>query len=177
MNDGNLEERLRRLEDRLELEDLVVRYSVAIDDQDFEALNDIYATDAVAEGSPPVRGREKVVDALRVARSNLGVTIHTPDFLLLDFESETAATGTQGAHLELAMGGEAVFGAMRYLDRYKKEDGRWWIVSREQKFFYVTPWQGLRDTLLSSSRIRWPGAEPAAAHLGPSGLEAVRDDD
>ena len=58
--------RLRRLEDRAAIHDLVARYALAVDDHDYAALQGMYAADAVfrhAEGgrppgSRPSQGRE-----------------------------------------------------------------------------------------------------------------------
>ena len=70
---ASIEARLRRVEDRLAIYDIGLRYFLAIDEQDIEALRDLYAEDAVSGGAV---GREAVLDVLREARPIVGV--YTP---------------------------------------------------------------------------------------------------
>jgi len=166
MND--IESRLRRLEDRSELQDLIVRYFLAADDNDYEALAATFAPDAVfsAGGFMGGRSRAEVVEFIRADRTNnMGVTIHTPNFTLLDFRDADAATGVIGAHLELARGGRTLYGAVRYHDEYARLDGRWYIKRREMLAIHIGPWEEVGTSLTAERRVRWPGARPSHADL------------
>lgn len=165
----NTEQRLRRLEDRAELHDLVVRYYIAADDDDYEALASVFAADAefVAGGFSGGTSRDEVVDFIRQDRKNMGTTIHTPDYTLITFEGEDAATGITGAHLELSRGGSTLFGAVRYLDEFVRRDGRWQIRRKEMRAIHVGTWDQVRDSLTTDRPVRWPGADP-----GPSDVHA-----
>jgi hypothetical protein len=46
MKDDTLEARIQRLEDREAIRSLVARYSLAVDDHDFETLGSLWAPDA-----------------------------------------------------------------------------------------------------------------------------------
>lgn len=164
---SDLDQRLRALEDRAELQDLAVRYFIATDDDDYLALASCFAPDAEfkAGGFPGASGRGDIITFLRAARENMGVTIHTPDYCLLDFQSSDHATGTVGAHLEIAMSGQSLFGAVRYMDKYVRLDGRWYFASREMLTFHMGPWEQVASSLTADRRVRWPGAEPQAADL------------
>jgi hypothetical protein len=166
MAQPTLEERLRRIEDRQALEDLVCRYAIAVDDQDWTAMAEILAAEAVLEKDPPIVGRDRVIASMRESRARMGLALHTPDYLLLTFDDDDHATGTAGAHIEVTMGGELVVGAMRYRDQYLRESGEWRIRCRSQEYFYVAPWTALGESLLSDLRIRWPGRAATMAHLG-----------
>src|SRR5208282_2689229 len=70
----DLSHRIRRLEDRAELRELVNRYCLAIDDSDWGALLGLFHTDAAMAGQV---GPDDVVRVLRSIRSGYGRTIHT----------------------------------------------------------------------------------------------------
>ncbi|HWI71109.1 MAG TPA: nuclear transport factor 2 family protein [Baekduia sp.] len=165
---SDVEERLRRLEDRAALQDLIVRYFVAADDDDYETLGACFADDGAfsAGGFPGGTTRQEIVDFIRADRESMAATVHTPDFLLLDFEGDDAATGVVGAHLELGRGGTTLFGAVRYFDRYARgADGRWQITSREMRTKHVGPWDEVASSLTSKLSVRWPGIDPLPAEV------------
>jgi hypothetical protein len=162
---SDLDRRIRRLEDRAELQDLVVRYFLAVDDDIYEALADTFASDATFSAGSFVggRGRDNVVEFLRNDRLNMGPTVHTPNYSLFAFQDEDHATGTTGAHLELARGGRTLFGAVRYIDTFVREEGAWRIRAREMRTVHVGPWEDVGTSLTSELCVRWPGAAPAAS--------------
>jgi len=154
-----IEERLRRLEDRAELQDLVVRYFVASDDDDYATLAEVFAPECSfgASGFEGARGREAVVESLCVARSYMGATVHTPNYALFTFQSDDRASGVVGAHLELAMAGKTLFGAVRYTDEYVRWEGRWRFRSREMRAIHMGPWDEVATSLTDEFCVRWPG--------------------
>lgn len=162
-----LAERLRRLEDRAELQDLVVRYFLACDDDDYAALSKTFAAKASFSASGFVGGssRDEIVAFLKADRQNMGRTIHTPNYTLLEFETDDRAKGLVGAHLELSRGGKSLYGAVRYRDTYVREDGEWRILDREMLTIHVGPWEDVATSLTSDNCVRWPGAEPARSDL------------
>ena len=132
---SDLERRIRRMEDRAELQDLVVRYFIASDDDDYATLAATFAIDGTfcAGSFPGGAGREAVVECLRSGRSMMGPTVHTPNYALFTFQDDDHATGQVGAHLELSIGGRTVFGAVRYIDAYVRAEGRWQFKSRNMR--------------------------------------------
>lgn len=156
------EQRLRRLEDRAELQDLAVRYFIAADDDDYETLGGCFAADGAfsAGGFPGGSTREEIVDFIRNDRQTMGTTVHTPHYSLLTFDGDDRATGVVGAHLELARGGTTLFGAVRYYDTYVRTAGRWYIREREMRTVHVGPWDEVGTSLTADLRVRWPGIDP-----------------
>lgn len=157
-----LEQRLRRLEDRAAIEDLAARYFVACDDRDYATLRSLFARDAVYSGA---HGPDEITAMLRASRESMGPTVHTPDFVLLERLEKSSASGFVAAHCELARGGKTVFGALRYLDAYVREDGAWKFRSRQTRYFHVGPWEDVASSLTERLRKRWPEADPAPAEL------------
>jgi len=164
---SDLEMRLKRLEDRIELQDLVVRYAIAADDDEYDTLENSFAKHGTFSG-PGFSGgsnREEVMDFVRTFRMNMGPTIHTPDFALFSFQSADQATGVVGAHIEFSCAGQTLFGAFRYYDEYIREDGQWRFASRRLLTIHVGPWDDIGTSLTDEHNIRWPGSEPTKSHL------------
>ena len=163
----DLDARIRRLEDRAEIEDLVLRYFLAADDDDWETLGQTFADHGSfsAGAFPGGSDRESVVAFIRADRRNMGVTVHTQNTTLITFTDDDHAGGVVGAHLELARGGTTVYGAVRYYDTYIRTTGGWRFESREMAIIHVGPWSEVSTSLTATNRARWPGADPAPADL------------
>lgn len=164
---SEIENRLRRLEDRAELTDLAVRYFLATDDDDYDTLESLFVPDAsfIAGGFSGGESREAIIVFLRDARANMGVTVHTPHYSLLTFSGPDNASGVVGAHLEIAAANQSLFGAVRYYDQYRRTDGEWLFARRELLTIHMGPWEQVATSLTSEKRVRWPGSEPQFADL------------
>lgn len=156
----DLEARIKRLEDRAELNDLVVGYFLAADGDDLEGVGESFTEDATFSSSGVVsgQGRSAIVDFIRGSREHMGLTIHTPHYAKLTFDGANRARGLVGAHLELVLGGKAIYGAVRYVDEYRRLDGRWRIHARDMRTIHIAPWLEVGAAFESSTPVRWPGA-------------------
>jgi hypothetical protein len=144
MTAPDAEKRIRRIEDRLEIQDLAVRYCIAIDDSDYAGLLAMFAEKArLGE----IAGRQEVVDELRAIRSTYGRTIHTSRGHTVRFVGDDHATGIVLSHA----------------DDYEREEGVWRFGSRTPKFAYAVPVSELGESLTDDLPVRWPGAEQAPA--------------
>jgi 3-phenylpropionate/cinnamic acid dioxygenase small subunit len=163
----DLERRIRRLEDRAELQDLLVKYFLAADDDDYPALAETFARDATftAGGFDGGSSRTEIVEFIRADRRTMGPTIHTLNYSLFSFQDDDHSKGVVGAHLELSRGGSTLFGAVRYADAYVREEGRWRIRHRNMLMIHVGPWEQVGSSLTCELRVRWPGAAPQKADL------------
>ncbi|WP_242127972.1 nuclear transport factor 2 family protein [Sphingobium sp. Sx8-8] len=159
---SDLERRIRRLEDRAALDDLNVRYFLACDNDDYAGIGDIFSPDAcfAASGVQTASGRDAIVEFIRTSRGHMGLTVHTPHYALLTFTDEDRAEGLVGAHLELALGGQSLFGAVRYQDQYHRTAEGWRIASRDMRTIHIAPWSEVGQSLLSDAPVRWPGTAP-----------------
>lgn len=164
---SDLDARIRRLEDRAEIEDLVLKYFLAADDDDWDTLGRTFAEDASfsAGAFPGGTDRVGIVKFIQADRQNMGVTVHTQNTTLLTFADDDHASGVVGAHLELARGGTTVYGAVRYYDSYERTADGWKIKTREMAIVHVGPWDEVGTSLTAANRARWPGANPAPADL------------
>src|SRR3954454_12939932 len=110
---AELADRIRRLEDRAAIEELVVRYCTAIDDGDYAAMVDMYTADATFGAAV---GAQEVVDHLRAIRRDYGRTIHVPEAHTITFADEDHATGLVLSHAELNIEQQTIHCFIRYYD-------------------------------------------------------------
>jgi len=125
--------RLQRIEDRAELWELVSRYGVAVDDEDYDTLRQLFAADATFGGlnGSQNQGRDGVVAYLKERADNAhDVRVHTPTSQYFDHLADQEAAGTVVCYAALFSGPERTFFSFRYDDRYVREDGRWKFASR-----------------------------------------------
>jgi len=158
MDEKDTMRRLRRIEDRFELQDLLFRYNLAVDEQDWDGLADLYAEDAQLG---EVSGRANVIAAIRRERETFGRTVHVTHGQLLDLDGGERATGLVVAHAELDVGGQLVVCHIRYYDDYVQENQAWRFARRTLKFRYALPWTEMADSLTAERPVRWPGTEPS----------------
>ena len=156
------ETRLARLENRAEIGDLVVRYFLAADGDDPTGVGNSFTDDAVFSSSGAVNasGRAGIVDFIRGAREHMGLTVHTPNFVLCTIRDDDHASGLVGAHLELVLGGQSLFGAVRYEDEYRRGADGWRISRRDMRTIHIAPWAEVGESLASALPVRWPGIDP-----------------
>ena len=125
---ADLEQRIARIEAREAIRELVFDYSIAVDDRDFDRIEEIFCDDATfghADGRDTTVGREAIVDFYRMRTGLMGPTYHYPHSHRIDFDDDDHATGTVLAHAELALEGTTYQVGLRYADTYRREDGAW----------------------------------------------------
>ena len=160
---SDMEARVRRLEDRAAINDVVVGYFLATDGDDIVTVGESFTKDATfsASGHLCARGRQGIMEFIADARARMGLTVHTPHYAQVTFESNDSAKGIVGAHLELVIAGSSLCGAVRYVDEYAQSEGSWRIKSRDMRTIYIAPWLEVGQALASDTPARWPGGNPA----------------
>jgi hypothetical protein len=140
---SDLVQRLRRLEDRLEIRELAGRYGFAIDDRNIADLERLFTPDAVfrsKDGVMDARGREEVIAQFGRRFSVLGISNHfTHDHLIALGDDPDSATGLVSSHAEVWRNDQALLGALRYEDKYRRHEGRWCFAERLLSFLYYMP--------------------------------------
>jgi ketosteroid isomerase-like protein len=141
--DTGLEARLRRLEDRAELTQLIARYAVAVDDRDLEAIAALFTPDGAfrsKDGVMNARGTEAVLEQFRGRFRSLKLSYHFSHDHIFEFGADPdTATGLVTAHAEVWRNGRALIGALRYQDLYRRHQGRWCFADRLLWFLYYLP--------------------------------------
>lgn len=163
----NLEDRLRKVEDRIEIADLIVRYALLLDDARWDELAQLWTVDAVfASPSSRTTGREAIIENFKVKHAPYSATWHDPHGSVVELVDADNAKGTVIGYAELANEKGTMATSIRYLDDYRREEGMWRFASRHVLSMYGMP---LTDLVAggfgTEQRKRWPGRDLAAAEL------------
>ncbi|MFB8387529.1 nuclear transport factor 2 family protein [Microbacterium sp. NPDC055910] len=158
------------VEDRLELQELIARYSLARDDKRFDDLLDFFAEDGEFERiGKVVSGRDAVRAFFLASADRYEFTNHVTHSQVLDVQPSPPGRphvkGVVSGHAELLLNGEIHFAAYRYYDDYVKDDGRWLFRRRSLNFFYSMRPEDTVDGFRSLKRIRWADGAPTEADL------------
>lgn len=158
----DLEQRIRRLEDRSAIDDLNTRYFLAADGDDMAGVGDSFTDDATfaSSGHVAATGARAIVDFIAGARGHMGLTIHTPHYGLYTFHDDQRASGIVGAHLELVLAGQPTLGAVRYVDEYRQDDGVWRIARRDMRTIFIGDRARSAEVFASPTPVQWPGLDP-----------------
>jgi SnoaL-like domain len=155
-----LERALRNQHARQAIDDLVVLYSLAVDDHDLDTAVVCFASDGVfVRRGRPVTGHDELREFYRASMLRYGLTVHTPHGIVTAIDGSTAS-GIVCGHAELAQGESLVLASFRYRDRYAVRDGRWVFTRRELTFAYAAPAGELAQRATGPVRIAWPGTVP-----------------
>jgi ketosteroid isomerase-like protein len=140
-----LEERVRRLEDRASIGELIARYCLVMDNRDVDSIEQLFTPDVhiwSADGVMDSRGREAAVAMFCGRFSVLGPSNHFTHDRILEFDpvDHDRATGLVLAHAEMQRKGQPMLAAIRYRDVYQRcEGGRWRFRERGLSFMYYVP--------------------------------------
>jgi ketosteroid isomerase-like protein len=144
MTDAQLATRIRRLEDRVEIDELIARYGLVMDDRDMRGMPDLFTADAVVrslDGVMNCRGREALIDLYRGRFKVLGPSNHFTHDRIVTFDDANPdlARGLVLAQAELNRRGPPLGAAIRYTDTYRREAERWKFAERVLAFMYYVP--------------------------------------
>jgi uncharacterized protein (TIGR02246 family) len=169
----DMEARIRRLEDRAEIQNLHARYANAVDDRDLDVVADCFCEDGVFGRwgtDDRAEGREAVVQFYRDRLGGTGPSFHYPHVAEIVFDDDDNAHGTLTAHAEMSVDGRLMIAGLRYMDRYRRDpDGRWRFAERYSRFYYFMPHDELDTNYGARDRITWPA--PARPADLPDGLD------
>jgi ketosteroid isomerase-like protein len=158
------------LEDRAQIDDLNVRYFLAADGDDSTAVGACFCEDATFASSGIVNatGPQAIARFIAGARAHMGLTVHTPHYGLYTFLSDDHAQGLVGAHLELSIAGSLQYGAVRYLDEYRRTHDGWRISKRDMRTIHIASWPEVGESFVSAKPVRWPGRAPLPSDFARS---------
>jgi hypothetical protein len=89
--------RLRDISDRLEIQELLVRYCYAVDDRDWDAYRDVFTSDAIIDDTVTGGIRSNVEDHvafLKRALAKIRLSQHAISTMLLNITGDTASSRT-----------------------------------------------------------------------------------
>lgn len=175
MTADDLSSRIRRIEDRLEIAELPARYSRCLDDRDYAKLADVFCEDATFEhvgGEAHLVGLDVIEGYLRNNVKHVLFSLHIPHAQVVERLERDHAEGWVSAHAEMSRDDGLMAIAVRYVDDYRREGGRWKIAHRRVNFFYFTRWEELAS--VASTRLRWTYPGPPRAAGLPESLDTYQ---
>jgi hypothetical protein len=153
MSGDHLAHRIDRIESQLAIQQLPIRYAVAVDGRDIDAWVDLFVTDVdcgrAGKGRDALRGM--IVEGLR----GFYRSVHQICGHQIDFADADSATGIVYCRAEHEDRGKWIVMAIAYFDQYARRDGRWYFVRRKEKHWYYAD-AAERPT---APFLGWPGHE------------------
>ena len=133
---------MEEISDRMEIQDLMVRYSYAIDSRNWDALDDVFTPDAHIDYSVfggSVGDLPSTKAFLAEAMPNFPVYQHMVSGTTIDFDGDTATTRTQ-CHNPMPLGegddADLMVCGLWYVDKLVRTPEGWRIKERvEEKVF------------------------------------------
>lgn len=148
-----LEDRLSRIESTLEIQQLPIRYAMAVDERDLDAWVDLFVPDV--QVGRDRHGREELRAAIAPMLSKFYRSIHQIVGHRVELIDQHRATGHVYCRAEHEVGERWVVMAIRYDDDYLKVDGRWLFRRRTERHWYAA------DQLERPQSVSFSGWEPA----------------
>jgi ketosteroid isomerase-like protein len=165
----DLESRIRRLEDRIEIGELITRYALVMDNRDMGAMPSLFTENVVIrsqDGVMNIVGRDAAVELFRGRFKVLGPSNHVSHDRIIQFDAADPdrATGLVLSHAEMNRKGVAMLAAIRYHDTYRREAQGWRFQERLLTFMYYVPTSEYLDALgagLAARNRAYDVAQPA----------------
>lgn len=132
--DAAMAARLQHLEDRAQIQELLVAYGATLDRHDFAAFGQLFAEDAeyVAGAGAPTRGRAAIQQQLTLAITSNPSNLPPPNFHLsfnpsIRIDGDRASVHSLGAYVapDPATKTTRMVFFVTYQDELVRRDGRW----------------------------------------------------
>jgi hypothetical protein len=163
---SDLEKRLERIEAQLAIQQLPVRYAVAVDSRDLDAWVDLFIPD-VDCGSHG-RGREALKRFIEPAVRTFYRSIHQICGHVIELIDSEHAKGTVYCRAEHEDGHKWVAMAICYFDTYERRDGRWYFTRRSEKHWYSSDVLERPGQPQFQNWAAWQERKPALPHHFPT---------
>ena len=135
---------LQEISDRLEIQELIARYSYALDSRDFDALDDLFTPDAILDyrATGAIRGSlEEMKAFVTDAFTMFDATQHLTTQTTLRFDADgNTAYGKSACHNPMVFGGDnkpkmMVLG-LWYVDTFVRTPDGWRFQERTEEQLY-----------------------------------------
>lgn len=162
--DKTLEQRIQRVEDRAEIQELAVLYGVIMDERDEPGIRQVFTEDATLRSQDGVfsaNGIDEIVDTYLGRFRALGPTNHYSHGHVVRFydDNPDAAFGLLASHAEVVRNDVPMQVALRYKDEYRRINGKWMIFDRLMSYMYYMPIADLGQELGNRNSVRAYGDE------------------
>jgi ketosteroid isomerase-like protein len=143
---------LQEVSDRLEINELIARYSYALDSGDFDALDDLFTSDAVLDytATGAIRGSlAEMKDFVRKAFAMFEGTQHLTTQTTVRFSGDgDTAYGKSACHNPMVFGGDLkprmMIVGLWYVDTFVRTPDGWRFKERVEEQLYNTTIEKVR---------------------------------
>ena len=133
--DRSLSERLDRIESTLAIQQLPMRYALAVDARDIESWLSLFPADV--DCGRRGRGREALRKTIEGPLATFYRSIHQVCGHQFDFQDADHASGHVYCRAEHEDRGRWIVMAICYFDDYVRVDGRWFFARRRERHWYA----------------------------------------
>jgi SnoaL-like domain len=135
--EDRMEARLERIESRLAIGQLPIRYAMAIDSRDVQSWVGLFVPDVHV--TKEATGREALAEQISGMLSTFYRSVHQicGQRIDLDDADDDHATGAVYCRAEHEVGGRWIVMAICYFDDYRRIDGEWLFKSRRERHWYA----------------------------------------
>jgi ketosteroid isomerase-like protein len=177
MSAAGIEARLRRIEDKADIEDLVVLYGFVMDERDLDGVRRLFAEDATLrshDGVFAASGLDQILQTYQGRFDALGPTNHVSHGHVVRFDSGNPdiALGLVAGHAEVVRNDEPMLVALRYRDVYRRTEAGWRFQDRLMGYMYYASVRDYAEALQGPLSVRAYGDKRQAhwpeALYGPS---------
>lgn len=151
----DLSERLDRMESVQAIQQLAIRYAVAVDTRDLNSWLELFPHDV--DCGKRGRGREALRNFITPLLKDFYRTVHFICGHQIDLVDANSATGRVYCRAEHELGDKWIVQAICYFDTYVRENGVWYFNRREEDFFYTAD---ALERPQDAGFARWPGPAP-----------------
>ena len=135
----DLAARIDRLESLAAIQQLPIRYALAVDGRDLDAWVDLFVPDVNCGRAG--QGRAVLRSIIEPAVRTFYRSIHQICGHRVEFDDADHAHGVVYCRAEHEDAGKWVVMAIAYFDTYERRDGEWLFVRRREKHWYAADWQ------------------------------------
>lgn len=144
---------LQEISDRLEIQDLIARYSYALDRRDYDALDDLFTADAVLDytATGAIRGSLREMKAfVAEAFTMFDATQHLTTQTSIEFsEDRDTAHAKSACHNPMVFGGDnkpkMMVVGLWYVDTLVRTPEGWRFQDRTEELLYTTVVEKVRQ--------------------------------
>lgn len=131
----DIAQRIARVENTLAIQQLPIRYAMAVDSRDVEGWVELFVPDVRVGGG--ASGREALRNAMMPLFRQFYRSIHQIVGHRIDLLDTDRAAGSVYCRAEHEVGVRWIVMAIRYDDEYQKVDGQWLFARRKEKHWYA----------------------------------------
>jgi hypothetical protein len=132
--DNDILARLERVESTLAIQQLPIRYAIAVDSRDVDTWVSLFVEDVDCRRYGV--GREVLKGMISKSLKTFYRSIHQICGQRIDFIDADNATGQVYCRAEHEDAGKWVAMAICYFDTYQRRDGQWFFVRRKERHWY-----------------------------------------